>query len=194
MTDHEQIDVLEGVLRRTATVLAAVRPEQYDRTTPCAPMTVRDLVDHVVGWVQVFAAGSAGRTHEGDPTAFHAGTDPSAEFRAAADELLEGWRAHGLDREVRSFSGGMMPGRMIFGMTVMEYLCHGWDLARATGQEPGYPEAAAELALASAIEILLPQYRGPDSFGDAVEVPADAPAIDRFVAFMGRDPGWAAPT
>jgi hypothetical protein len=27
-------------------------------------------------------------------------------------------------------------------------------------------------------------------FGERVPVPDDAPALDRFIGFMGRDPGW----
>ena len=188
MTDQEQIDLLEGVLTRTTAIIDAVDPAQFGLPTPCEEFDVRGLLDHIVGWAQVFAAGSAGRVFEGDPTTFHVSDDPAAEFSAAAAELLGGWRTHGIDREVRSFAGGMMPGPMIFGMTMMEYLTHGWDLAVATGQEPGFEEAAGEAALAHAQVILLPEYRQPGYFGDEVPCPGDEPAISRLVAFMGRRP------
>jgi hypothetical protein len=38
---------------------------------------------------------------------------------------------------------------------------------------------------------VLPAYRGDDlPFGPEVHVAPDAPALDRFVAFTGRDPQW----
>ena len=39
-----------------------------------------------------------------------------------------------------------------------------------------------------------PSMRGPDGYvGDEVEVPADAPPLDKLVAFAGRDPNWTPP-
>ena len=73
-------------------------------------------------------------------------------------------------------------------------MCHGWDLATATGQRASYPDEACEAALAEAQGFMKPEYRGPDqSFGDEVPVPESAPALDRLVGFMGRDPGWKPP-
>jgi uncharacterized protein (TIGR03086 family) len=78
---------------------------------------------------------------------------------------------------------------MVVNMTVMEYLTHGWDLAIATGQPVPYADEEAAAALERAQGTLPPQYRGAGQpFGDIVEVPDDAPAIDRFVGFLGRNP------
>ena len=193
MNDEQQIELLAGVLERTGEVIAAVSPADLGRATPCAEYDVAALRDHVIGWLEVFAAGSTQQVYEGDPAAFRAGSDAAGQYGSAAATVLEGWRRHGLDREVRGFSGDMLPGAMVFGMTVMEYLAHGWDLARATGQEPAYAPAAAEFALVTAQQILLPEYRGPEYFGAEIAVDPEAPAVDRFVGFMGRDPRWADP-
>ena len=64
----------------------------------------------------------------------------------------------------------------------------GCDIAAATGQEPGFDPAAATLALDAAHQFLLPEYRGPESFGEIVPVPDDAPVLDRFLGFLGRRP------
>ena len=83
----------------------------------------------------------------------------------------------------------MMPGNMVFNMTVMEYLAHGWDLATATSQPVPYSEGEAEDALERAQATLPPEYQGEgQAFGAVVPVDDDAPAIDRFVGFMGRQP------
>ena len=67
---------------------------------------------------------------------------------------------------------------------------HTWDLARATGQAPGLDEdfAARLLEGMQPIEEML---RSSGQYGAAVAVPADAPAVDRLMGFIGRDPDWA---
>ncbi|HUP84846.1 MAG TPA: TIGR03086 family metal-binding protein [Acidimicrobiales bacterium] len=188
----DDLELLERVLDKTGDLVAGVTPDQYDRPTPCPDYDVRALVNHITGWVQSFAAGANGNTFDSDPNAYEAGDDPSAEFRAAASEVLSGWRTHGTDRQV-GLAGGDLPGQMVLNMTIMEYLTHGWDLATATRQSVPYTEDEATAALERAQGTLPPQYRGADQpFGDIVEVPDTAPAVDRFIGFMGRDPGSAA--
>src|SRR5262249_5460617 len=147
--------------------------------------------NHIVGWVQVFAAAAGGDRYEGDAMAYEAGADPGAEFRDAADRLVAGWREHGFDRKVVIGSPDGLDGRSAFNMTLMEYLAHGWDLAVATGQPLRYSDDEAATALTLAEDTLPDQYRGEGMpFGERVPVPDGAPALDRFVGFLGRDPGW----
>ena len=174
------------VLTKTGDVIAGVGPDQWHLPTPCPDYDVTALVDHMTGWIQVFDAGSNGRVFEGDASAYHAGPDAAADFRASAAGVVAGWEAHGLDRPVRT-SGGEMPGPMVFNMTVMEYLAHGWDLAVATGHAPPYTDEEAADALARAETTLPPEYQGEGMpFGAIVAVDPDAPALSRFVAFLGR--------
>jgi uncharacterized protein (TIGR03086 family) len=82
---------------------------------------------------------------------------------------------------------------MVLGMMLMEYVGHGWDLAVALGRPAPFTEAEAEAALATGRRILSPDYRGPDkSFGEEVPVPEGAPAVERLIGFLGRDPYWSA--
>jgi uncharacterized protein (TIGR03086 family) len=183
-----EVVLLAGVLDKTGDVIAGVGTDQGALPTPCEEFDVNTLVDHIVGWIQVFDAGSNGRAFEGDATTYRCGTHPEAEFRAAAGGVVAGWETHGLDRQVRIVSGES-PGQMVFNMTLMEYLAHGWDLATATGQRPPYTEDEATEILARAEGTLPPQYRGEGMpFGPPVPIDAGAPALDRFVAFMGRRP------
>jgi uncharacterized protein (TIGR03086 family) len=184
----DDIELLERVLDKTGAIVEAVTPDLYDRPTPCPDYDVRTLVNHITGWVAAFAEGANGGTYEGDPSAHVAGEDPGAEFRASAAKVVDGWRTHGLDRNV-GIMGGEMPGAMVLHMTVMEYLTHGWDLATATGQPIPYTEEEAAAALERAQATLPPQFRGEGQpFGEIVEVPDTAPAVDRFIGFLGRDP------
>lgn len=187
----DDIELLERVLDKTGAIVEGVTPDQYGDPTPCPDYDVQALLNHITGWVQSFAAGANGGTYEGDPNAYVAGDDPGAEFRTAAADVVTGWRTHGTDREV-GLMGGDLPGQMVLNMTIMEYLTHGWDLATATHQAVPYTEDEALAALERAQGTLPPQYRGEGQpFGDIVDVPESAPAIDRFVGFLGRDPASA---
>ncbi len=179
--DDAQIDLLSGVLRQTEDVIVGVDPSQRHDPTPCADYDVGRLVDHVVGWARSFAASLSGAEPEGDPDDYRAGGEPAAEFHAAAGAIIAAYRA-----------GGATSEQLPSGIVVSEFLTHGWDLARATGQEMAVDASAAEFALASARSMLLPEYRGPGkSFGPEIPVEDSAPAIERLVGFVGRDPGWA---
>jgi uncharacterized protein (TIGR03086 family) len=180
----DEVTLLQGVLDKTGDLVAGVRDEQWDQPTPCPGFDVRALTDHLVGWIQYFDAGCHGREFDGDPTAYRAGPDPAAEFRATAASLVAGWREYGLDRTM-----GERPAEMVLNTTLMEYLTHGWDLAVATGQVVPFSDEESRDILARAERTLLPQYRGAGMpFGEIVDVPADASATDRLVAFMGREP------
>ncbi|MEO8162722.1 MAG: TIGR03086 family metal-binding protein, partial [Ilumatobacteraceae bacterium] len=125
---------------------------------------------------------------EGDAATYHCQIHPATEFNAAATSLLDGWKKFGFDRSIRMM-GTDLPAEAVFSMTAMEYLTHGWDLATATGQPIPYTAQEAKETLKRAVANLPPQYRGEDKpFANIVEVADSAPAIDRLVGFMGRQP------
>lgn len=185
MTDAEDIDVLEGILSKVETLVAGVRPDQLDDGTPCPGMDVRTMVNHIVGFMQNFAAAAQGRKADFNP-ADVVSADPVKDVRAAAEQTISGWRELGTDREV-SVTGPPSPGAMVLGMTIIEYVAHGSDLAMATGQPIPFSDAEAGLALAKGRATLTDDYRGDGMpFGERIDVPEDAPTIDRFLGFMGR--------
>jgi uncharacterized protein (TIGR03086 family) len=185
-----EVDLLESALDKTVELVAGVPADQRDRPTPCPEYDVAALVTHVVGWAQVFADAAQGERSGVDPAAYRA-ADPAQDFRVAASRMVDGWRRLGLERTV-PMAHSDLPGDMVFSMTLMEYVVHGWDLAVATGRPVPYTDEEAEAALARARRTLAPEYRGPDtSFGAEVEVPATAPAADRLAGFLGRRPPTA---
>lgn len=78
-------------------------------------------------------------------------------------------------------------------MAVDELVLHGWDLARATGQEYVPDPAALSSSHAFLLEAVEEGSTG-DIFGPVVPVPATAPLLDRAVGLSGRDPGWTPPS
>lgn len=184
----DKIELLTGILVKTEDVVEGVKKDMRQLPTPCPDYKVEDLVNHVVGWLQVFDANCNGRTYDGNGAEYHCLVHPATEFHTAATSLLDGWIKYGFDRNV-SMINSELPAEMVFNMTAMEYLTHGWDLAIATGQPIPYSEQEAEDTLTRALTTLPAQYRGENMpFANIVKVPDSAPAIDRFIGFMGRKP------
>ena len=189
LTQMDKIGLLTGILVKTEGVMEGVKEDMRQFPTPCPDYKVEDLVNHVVGWLQVFDADCNGRAHDGNAAEYHCQIHPTTEFHIAASSLLDGWINYGFDRNIRMM-GSEMPAEMVFNMTAMEYLTHGWDLATATGQSIPYTEQEAEATLTRAVATLPAQYRGENvPFGNIVEVAGSAPAIDLLIGFMGRKTG-----
>ncbi|HSP39445.1 MAG TPA: TIGR03086 family metal-binding protein [Frankiaceae bacterium] len=200
----EQVDLLDAVLGKTGALIAHLPPDAGSRPTPCADYDVAGLVDHLDEWIGTFATSATGSPpsevldsaplesaslESGPPEQDAPWPAPQAErFRSDADRAVAAFRAGAEDRSL-TLTSGPVPGSMVLGMMLMEYVGHGWDLAVATGQPVPFDDAEAEAALTVGRQMLSPQYRGPDKpFGHQVPVPDDAPAVDRLIGFLGRDP------
>jgi hypothetical protein len=82
---------------------------------------------------------------------------------------------------------GTLAGSMMATILFMEHLTHGWDVAKATGQDTTMP---GDL-VAECMELVRPMdemLRMPGVCGPAVNVPESASPQDKFIAFMGRTP------
>jgi uncharacterized protein (TIGR03086 family) len=180
------IDILESVFEKDVRLLDGVSDDRLTAPTLCPDYDVRGLVNHTVGGLREFAAGAHGEPLDMAAMQKFQAQDPPAEFRAAADKSLDGWRRYGTDREITLF-GGPSPGDAILSMTLMEYLTHGVDLALATGQEVPFTDQELQATLTRAQQTLPDEYRGEGKmFGPRIDVAPDAPLLTRYLAFMGR--------
>lgn len=173
-------ELLESVLAETEATIRAVEPGQRHQPTPCSDLDVARLTDHLVGWAASFASRLTDGRDVGDPNEYRAGPSPATEFGQAAQRMVGSYRAMTEPSQ-----------NLPVGFLLMEFLTHGWDLATAIGRPASYSDEAAELALKTGRLMLKPEYRGPGkAFGEEVPVPDSAGAVDRLVAFMGRNPAW----
>ena len=85
--------------------------------------------------------------------------------------------------------GNATPAADVGAMLIMEMVLHGWDVAKATGQEYACDDAVAE-ALMNTVEAQAELFRKYQGFADAVEMPGDATTFDRALGLSGRDPHW----
>ncbi|MEZ5231137.1 MAG: TIGR03086 family metal-binding protein [Acidimicrobiales bacterium] len=160
---------------------------------PCDQYDVRALLDHVrlvAGRVENIGRGLDPMAV--DETAFR-GLDHGADWAAVGAAIDAGWADDAVLASTVVLPWATLPGAGALAMYVSELLTHTWDLAEATGQRPGYPEAIAETSLALMQQALTADMRTDEvPFGSVVDTAADAPAIERLVAWTGRDPRWAA--
>ncbi|MCA1842426.1 MAG: TIGR03086 family protein [Actinobacteria bacterium] len=168
-------------------ILSGMAPDQFDAPTPCAGWSVRDLVRHVVAGNVKFIAVAEGTPWARGAPDVDLGDDPVRKYRETFDAMIEAWRRPGALELELVLPRGPSKGDAAQFLHLGETLIHGWDLARATGQEPRFDRDVVEASLAD-YQSWLPPNRPPDApFGDAMPVPDDAPLIDRFAAFLGRD-------
>jgi uncharacterized protein (TIGR03086 family) len=186
-------DLLAAVLADLAPVVGAIKTDQLDNPTPCTEMDVRQLRDHVLGWLTVFAAGYAdpdGKAPQENLDGYAAPDDAAAEVTRAAGTMTAALRDGAAERPLK-LGEAAMPGEMALGMILWEYQMHGWDLARATGQDWSPPAAASEESLGFAPNMLTPDYQGEGkAFASRISVPDQAPPLDRLLGLSGRDPSW----
>jgi uncharacterized protein (TIGR03086 family) len=189
--------IVSALIVDLAQVVRAVTPEQEKLPTPCPAWDVLSLRRHLLGWLHLFhdALTDPAAEQRSDP-ADHPGPE---ETQAAAAEIerlattVQTALAAGFESATVNVPqlGGAYPGAVVLDLLICEILGHGWDLSRATSR-PWQPDpAACERALVTLAGLVQPEYRGPEMpFGPEVSVADNAPALDRFVAFTGRDPQW----
>lgn len=184
-------------------VVAGVRPPQLTDPTPCAGMDVRALLAHLIGVLERIAAlgdGANPLAVKDDPVTDDRRLDA---WRASAERAVGAWTDDAvLDRHMALpwIEGA---GAKVLASYVSELTVHTWDLAVATGQRPEWDDEVVEEAFAAMLGMLpvenrLTRYeeisaaRGFDEvtvpFAEAVTIAQDASAIERLVAWTGRDP------
>ncbi|WP_420032992.1 TIGR03086 family metal-binding protein [Streptomyces sp. cg28] len=180
--------------RIVARLAHGVREDQLDLPTPCPDYAVRHLVGHIVGLAAGLRA-TARKERADDNTAQPGSTLPelSPDWRAALpkalDELVEAWRDPAAWDGMTHAGGLDLPGAVAGLVTADELVVHGWDLARATGQEYTPDEAALGAAHALLAPAAEDSGRG-GLFGPVVQVPEGASLTDRVIGLSGRDPDW----
>jgi len=180
-----EVSQLAEALDATGQLIATVPAARWADPTPCPGWTVRDLVGHLVAGNARFAGafGSAGPGRL-DLTAE---TDLLAAYRSSAAALLEAVGQPGALDKIVTVPFGAVPGIVALHLRITEVLVHGWDLARATGQLVAFSEDVAEQELAFSRAKLSDIPPGRSPFAPPQPVAADAPAIDRLAACLGRD-------
>jgi len=162
--------------------IAGVPPGGWDAVTPCGDWTALDLVRHVIDAQGMFEQ-LVGREIGTLPPAAN---DPGAAWEAARSRIQADLEDPA--RAEVTFDGFM--GTSSFEAAVDRFLnfdliVHGWDLARATGQDDTIaPDDVAWIMAATAG--FGDAMRGPGAFGPELVPPAGADDQTAMLAFLGR--------
>ncbi|OKH92882.1 TIGR03086 family metal-binding protein [Streptomyces uncialis] len=150
---------LTSQARSVARLAEGVREDQLDAPTPCPDYAVRHLLGHLVSLSVAFR--DAARRELGPTTDTSPGSslpELPADWRVALPgalaEMAEAWRDPAAWEGETRAGGVPLPGAVAGLVAVDELVVHGWDLARATGQEYAPDEAAlrASEALLTPVE------------------------------------------
>jgi uncharacterized protein (TIGR03086 family) len=176
----EVLDIWRQVAAKWGEVSGQVRDDQWGNPTPCDEWTVRQLVDHTLDW-----QAGGGRLLGADVAP---GDDWDRIRRAFDAHLADPGRLAGT---VDAFAG--IPKQDLAGLLIGDLLIHSWDLARSIGADETLPPDAVEATTAGLHHAPAALLRGTDPLGHkmmapAVEIPGDASAQDRMLAFTGRRP------
>ncbi|HVA07538.1 MAG TPA: TIGR03086 family metal-binding protein [Acidimicrobiales bacterium] len=168
-------------------VIGAIQDEQWQLPTPCSDWTVGDLVKHVVAGNDGFTTALGGRGAEpSGERSVGVSVDLADDYGRSVRALLDAFRQPGALQTMVTVPFGTVPGAVALHLRTTELLVHGWDLARATGQDVTFPDdlAEQELAFTRAALAQVPSERKP--FAPPEPVADDASAIDRLAACLGR--------
>ena len=181
--------MLERAVQATGKVVAGTSKEQMDDATPCTEWSVRDLLNHMIASYEAVAVGGGGEPSGTGATDFTAG-DHVAAYEAASARAIDALAAPGALEKTFKMPWGDTPGQVLLGLMIADTAVHGWDLAKATGQETPVEPDVAEAVFGSTTGMLEPQGKPPrgGSFAAPVDVPGDAPVHDRMLAYLGRRP------
>lgn len=190
------LETLRWACESTGIIMGSVHREELDMRTPCRDWTVADLLNHIVGATQFFAdLAEQGSSPEGEEWPTYTDGDFVALFAGQTRRLLNAFSRPTAMERTMELPTGPSPGSLVIQVATGEIFVHGWDLAQATAQQLAADRGVAGALLASSWPALSAAVRKehPSVFAPEVRVDSERPAIDRLVAFLGRDPDWVTP-
>ncbi len=191
-----------NAVRASVSVVSHVTDADLERATPCREWSLADLLAHMTIQHYGFAAAAAG--NGGDPSLWTPGPldpDPVDAYAAAADRVLEAFAEDGvLDREFALPEISPLttfPGSQAIRFHLVDYVVHGWDVARSIDVPYVLDQDVLDAALRVALAVPdgAPRLAPGAAFAPSVAAAADeVDVLDRIVALLGRDPRWRTPS
>jgi uncharacterized protein (TIGR03086 family) len=191
-------DTTKDFYRRTnrtfAAMVRAMGDDQWTRPTPCREWDVRQLLNHLTSetmWTAPMLDGATieevGDRFDGDVL----GDDPRATFARSADEALEAVEGAPLDRIIHMSVGDSPAARYVIELT-LDFLVHGWDLAKAIDADPSMdPEVSATMY--EALVTFEPMLRASGVFGERVPTDDADDVQVKLLGLLGRRADWTPP-
>lgn len=178
-------DVHRNALAATGVIVNNITPAQLGAATPCEDFDVAGLLQHLISgnlWVSPLVEG---KTIDDVGDSIDSTTYGPADYDASAKEADAAFSGPGAMQKPVAVSYGPVPAEMYAGHRFIDVLIHGWDLAKATGQDTKLDADLVEACW----EVITPQIdmlKGSGVFGSQVDVPAGADPQTKLLATLGR--------
>jgi len=159
-------DVHRRALAATGTIVNHIGDAQLHDATPCDDYDVSGLLTHLISGNYWVAPLVEGKTIEEVGDALDREYGPG-DYDASAREADAAFSSDGAMDTPVAVSYGPVPGSVYAGHRFLDVLVHGWDLAKATGQDTTLdPDLVA-----ACWEVITPQMdllRGSGMFGNEI--------------------------
>jgi uncharacterized protein (TIGR03086 family) len=174
------IALLERSYQDTGAVLERITPEGYAAPSPCTGWTVYEVGEHLVGSLTRLADLVEGEA--GAPP----GTDLVAGFQAAAKRAIAAFSGPDALQRRYPFGPEPTPGVVLANLCLMEFLVHGWDLARGAGLPYPADDAVVAAVRGFTAQAIGDEQRQAGLFGPALPTDPDTEAVTALLAYLGR--------
>jgi uncharacterized protein (TIGR03086 family) len=189
-----------SVMESSVAIVGHVTVRDLELPTPCIGWTLGHLLAHMVGQNYGFAAAAAGHGHDRGVFADRPVSDlPASVYATSARRVIEAFGVPTVIEgsmylpEVRG--GKTFPASTAIGFHLVDYVAHGWDVARSLGIAADFDQEALQIALTVAESVPAEAQTLDDRTPFRPSVPITSMSmLDRVVAALGRLPDWAPPT
>jgi uncharacterized protein (TIGR03086 family) len=177
MMTVDLLDLYASASDWTVGKVAGVR--DLDAATPCEEWQARDLLNHMLETQRYFVAAARGEdvSPPGPTPPEVLSDDPKRDFERARADVIETFSQEGVVEKTGP----------ALGIAFADTLLHGYDVARATGQDATMPDGLAEAAY-STIHGRFTDEQRKGVFKPEIPVGDDATPQQRLLAYTGRDP------
>jgi uncharacterized protein (TIGR03086 family) len=181
VSQTDQTQLLDVYDRASGWTTVKVRgaTSSLDQDTPCDEWDVRSLLNHMLDTQRYFTG--AARGEDASPPSpvppNLLGEDPVATFERSRSDLMRAFREPGAIEKTGP----------ALGIACADQLLHGWDLAKATGQDAIMPEGLPAIAYYM-IHGRFSDEQRQGVFKPEVKVASDASPQDKLLAYTGRNP------
>ena len=154
--------------------------KDLDATTPCDEWSVRDLLNHMLDTQRYFLAAARGEdvSPPGPNPPDVLSDNPRQDFERIQADVIDAFSQDGVIDKTGP----------AIGIAFADQLLHGWDVARATGQDDTMPDGLPQAAY-DVIHGRFTEEQRKGVFKPEVQVGEDATPQQRLLAYTGRNPG-----
>lgn len=171
------------------TIVSQSMPYRLFGASPCAGWTRRDVLNHMVGGADLFAAPARGETvpfPDWSDMPDWLGHDPVGAYRDAADRAIAAYAAPGVLAGAVTMPWGETPAAVALNMLIADHVTHAWDLTRGSGVDVHIDDAVVEAALVTSCAVVSPEFRHAGFYQLEQTAPEGETPLERLAAFTGR--------